>query len=331
MTQLKKTGTQHYRRMAWVSASLGLVAGLYAWVVGAAAPAGASNANTNTMIVLTTGAITPNPIDPNVQTMVNQVESTVQTTQNNAILQDMYTLNPNSTTPPLSPANSLVVQHLGNFCNGTNETGNCPSDPSLMFGDIKISSVLEPSTYDAQSLAAAQALVQTLLTPLDSSAVTNFLANTPINANTLSTNTTLQQQWVQALSDESILSMVRQVFAEMMAIRTATAGGSQAQPLPSEMALMEQEVMQRFMNSRWTTKLSTLTAVQLQQEMALMQAFQNYMALKNYKQQERVEALLATTVLQNYRNQKNSSAVVSSATNPPSISTAPTDTSDTSQ
>ncbi|MBP6103839.1 MAG: hypothetical protein KBD23_02670 [Gammaproteobacteria bacterium] len=335
MTEQKKSRPY---LMAWVS-GVGLMAVFYAWVAGAAAskpsvstwgraattqpfrppapaPAPASAASPAPAAPAAAPvALKQHSVDPAVQKMLDQRDATIQDQQNTAIQEDMY----HPTT--LSPADTLLTQHLSGYCASGMETGLCSSDPSLMFGDIKVSSILSGSSYDDASKAAAQAFLQTLLTPLDNSAVSSFQSYGEINADMLSKNPTLKQQYVQALSDEALLSVVREAFAGMMAKRTPPTADSGAEAMPSEMALMEKDVLQRWMNNSWKTDLAGLSPEQIQQEIALMQASQLYMEYQRYQQMERVEALLAVSVLQNYRNQKNANALIAKTTTAPDSST----------
>ncbi len=305
-----------YRFMVWVS-SIGLIAAFYAWVAVAAAPS--TTGSTDSTTVVPTGAAS-NLIDPAVQTMLEQRNTDIQNQQNTAIQADMY----NPTT--LSPADTLVVQHLSGYCASGVEAGNCSSDSSRMFGDMKASNILQDSSYDDAGKAAAKAVVQTLLTPLDNSAVSSFQSY-QINADMLSKNPTLKQQYVQALSDETLLSFVREVFGGMIAKRTPPTGSQGAEAMPSEMALMEQEALKRWMNNSWETNLAQLSPAQMQQEQLRMQVSQLYMEHQRYLQMERVEALLAVSVLQNYRSQKNANTLINKTSTTPDASSLSTDTS----
>ena len=310
-----------YRLMVWVS-GLGLMAALYAWVAVAATSTPLSDAATAVKTAnVSTGVASNNPIDPAVQNMLDLRDANIQNQQNTAIQENMY----NTTT--LSPADTLVTQHLSGYCSSAVETGNCSSDPALMFGDMKVSSILRGSSYDDARKAAAQAFLQTLLTPLDNSAVSSFQSYGTMNADTLSKNPTLKQQYVKALSDEALLSVVREAFSEMIAKRTPPTANQGAQPAPSEMALIEQDVLKRWMNSTWANNLANLSPVQMQQEIASMQASQLYMEYQRYQQMERVEALLAVSVLQNYRSQKNAQALINKTSTTPDTSSVSTDTS----
>jgi len=313
-----------YRLMVWVS-SIGVMAALYAWVAVAATTDAvsvneANNAGADVRTAVTTEAAS-NPIDPAIQNMLDQRDANIQNQQNTAIQEDMY----NPTT--LSPADTLVVQHLTGYCASGVEVGKCSSDPSLMFGDMKVSSILRGSSYDDVSKAAAQAFLQTLLTPLDNSAVGSFQSYGAINADMLSKNPALKQRYVQALSDEALLSVVREAFGGMMAKRTPPTAAQGAEAMPSEMALMEKEALNRWMNNSWKTNLVHLSPEKIQQELALMQASQLYMEYQRYRQMERVEALLAVSVLQNYRNQKNSNALVTKTSTVSDTGSSSTDTS----
>lgn len=295
--------------IVWMG-SITLIAALCAWVAGAATNPGTGTTGNNALTIPGGSASQDTP-DPAIQSLLDQNTLSVQNQQNTAILQDMY----NATR--LSPTDTLLTQHLSGYCNDAVATGACTSDPSLMFGDTKVSSVLGGSSYDSARQAAAQAFLDTLLTAVDSSGVSNFQSTRPINADTLSKNPTLKQQFVQALSDEAVLSVVREAFAGMIAKRTPPTAAQGAEATPSEMALMEQEALKRWMNKTWSSNFAKLSPAEMQQDMAAMQASQLWTAYQSYRQMERVEALLAVLVLQNYRTQKNTGAIVSKTTTVP--------------
>lgn len=207
---------------------------------------------------------------------------------------------------------AMVTRHFAAYCTGA-ETGNCPSDPLLKNGDINITSILSGTAYDGPSgprTQAAQDFLTNLFVPPSAPLVANFTGDLmkngqldptgTLDADTVIGNPTLLKKYTQALSDETVLSAAKQSFAQMMAMRTVSsseAGGI------SEMQLMEAEGIKRFMSAAWVQMIKnpTTTALQLQQEMAMMQAYQNWMTYQQFRQSERIEALLATLIVQNAR------------------------------
>lgn len=255
------------------------------------------------------------PVDPNVINLIQQGRQTVESTQNSMIVENLYGSPPND----MQPIDVMGYTHLQNYCNGSNEGTNCPSDPLLMNGDIKLSTILSGTVYDSSRQAAVQAFLNNLIDPATASGVQNFLQNSPVSA--AMSDMAFRKQYAQAIADEALLSVARQPFAEMIAKRTPPSNDQ-----PSEMQLMEQQAMMRFMNSAWSANLSTLTPQQIQEQQVMMQAFQIWMQYQQYRQMERVEALLATTVLQAFQQKKSTSAAFasinsSSSTGAPAAST----------
>lgn len=201
----------------------------------------------------------------------------------------------------IEAAKAMVARHFDRYCAGA-ETGNCPSDPLLQYGDVKMTSILAGTAYDGSRAQAAQDYLTNLFVPPSTPLVANFSADLKdgkLDVATVVNDPKLLKKYTQALSDETVLSAARQSFAQMMARRTVS--GSDAGSI-SEMQLMESEAIKRFMSANWVQMIQkSTTAVQLQQEMTAMQAYQNWMAYQQFRQMERIEALLATLIVQNAR------------------------------
>lgn len=262
---------------------------------------------------------------------MEQVSEGVLSLLNNNTNSDFYGgfSNPDA----VDAAHAMVQRHFNAYCAGA-ETGNCPSDPLLQNGDIKISSILSGTAYDGASgprTQAAQDFLTNLFVPPSGSLVANFASDLTaakvkaLDANVVTNDPKLLQKYTQALSDEAVLSAARQSFAEMISRRTISnsAAGS-----VSEMQVMEAEAIKRFMSAGWVqmVKNPTTTAAQLQQETVAMQAYQSWMAYQQFRQLERIEALLATLIVQNARTSKALAASIPTAPSGASISSAATGT-----
>jgi len=216
-------------------------------------------------------------------------------------------------------ATAMVTQHLRFYAVGPQEAcaDTCPPDSLLENGDIKISSVLFGTAYDGPRAQAAKDFLTNLFVPPSAPLVANFtadLANVQggtIAIDTITKDSTLLAKYAQALSDEATLSAARQSFAEMMARRTVSSSDAGS---ISEMQVMETEAIKRFMNAGWVQKIQNATTpLQVEQEMAAMQAYQNWMAYQQFRQLERVEALLATLIVQNARSSQAFASNIPSA------------------
>lgn len=214
----------------------------------------------------------------------------------------------------IEAAKAMVARHFDRYCAGA-ETGNCPSDPLLQYGDVKMTSILAGTAYDGPRTQAAQDYLTNLFVPPNTPLVANFsgdLKDGKLDVATVVNDPQLLKKYTQALSDEAVLSAARQSFAQMMARRTVSS--SEAGSI-SEMQLMEAEAIKRFMSANWVQmiKKPSTTSLQLEQEMVAMQAYQNWMAYQQFRQLERIEALLATLIVQNART---SQTITSSLSTP---------------
>jgi hypothetical protein len=210
---------------------------------------------------------------------------------------------------------AMVARHFNGYCAGV-ETGNCPSDPLLQYGDVKISSILSGTAYDDPArVQAAQDYLRNLFVPPSGPLVANFssdLKEGKLDVATVVNDPKLLKRYAQALSDEAVLSAARQSFAHMMAMRTVS--NPEAGSI-SEMQLMEAEAIKRFMSAGWLQKTNDpkTTPAEHQKEMVIMQAYQNWMSYQQFRQMERIEALLATVIVQSARTMQTISASIPAA------------------
>lgn len=238
---------------------------------------------------------------------IAQKNNTVESLQNKILTQGLY----GTTLNGMAPADAILTKHFQSYCasESTFESGsNCTADPLLKFGHAKISSILSGTVYSASREQAAQDFLMNLLDSPEAPGVANFSAQVPVDAAKLSADPALKSSYVKALTEEALMSVIRQPFVEMIAKRTAlpqNAGGQ------SEMQIMEQQAIQRFMSTDWVNTMKQMTPEQVQQDQALMQAYQIWLDYQRYRQMERVEALLSILALQNFRSSKNTDAQLS--------------------
>ncbi|HQY23187.1 MAG TPA: hypothetical protein PK389_05505 [Gammaproteobacteria bacterium] len=228
----------------------------------------------------------------------------------------------------IEASKAMVAKHFDRYCAGL-ETGNCPSDPLLQNGDIKISSILSGTAYDGPArVQAAQDYLTNLFVPPSAPLVANFsgdLKDGKLDVATVVGDPKLLKKYTQALSDETVLSAARQSFAQMMAMRTVSTADAGS---ISEMQLMEAEGIKRFMSTGWVQMIKDpkTTPAQLQQEMVAMQAYQNWMAYQQFRQLERIEALLATVIVQSARTMQTIGTSLPTAPSAAEINNAATST-----
>jgi hypothetical protein len=320
-------------RLGTILLMLSIVGILYGWVVYATPPDSPiidSDVNAVVGTVTTGSPLTAAPptlpggatvplaagITDTAKEFISQLSEIVAALQNDNIQSDFYGTG-------IEAAKAMVTRHYTSYCAGPEGSGatsasNCPQDPFFQNADIKVTTILSGSVYDTQRAQAAQDFLTNLFVPSAGGLVANFqsdLKNGQLDIATIIADPTLLKKYSQALSDQTLLSIPRQSFAEMVAKRTVSGADAGA---VSEMQLMEAEAIKRFMSAGWVQMIKNpaTTAAQLQQEMLAMQAYQNWMAYQQYRQMERIESLLSAQLLQNLRS---SQALAASA---PSIPTS---------
>ncbi len=290
-----KDNKQTHRRLGSLIAGVGIIGALYGWIVYA----GEIEIDiANNIQAITTQSNNLVIVDPIRVKGMEDKENTAETLRNNIVSQELYGTPLNGMTSD----DAALTKHFGSYCtnNSSFEKGsNCTDDPLLQFGDVKLSSILAGTVYDAPRTQAALDFLTNLLNPSAAPGVASFSANAPVDAAKIAADPDLKKKYVAALMEETLLSTIRQPFTEMMAKRTVLPSGNQ-----SEMQIMEQQAIQRFANAGWATKIKTMTPAELQQEQALMQAYQVWLEYQRYRQTERVETLLAVLALQNFRSAK---------------------------
>ncbi len=243
----------------------------------------------------------PTVMNPEAIQMMTSVRNAVEGQQNSGIISDMYNLN------PMSPDDALITRHFTDYCSPGLEFGVCETDPLLVFGDVKVSSILTGSSYSTARIKAAQDYMSNLF---GNSSVMNFQGNIPMDVGKILADPTLKKGYVSALRDETLLSIMRQPFAEMIAKRTVPEG----EDAISEMQFMEERAIKRVFNKQWADSLDGMQDKELQKEQLKMQAYQVWMDYQRYRQMERVEALLSLSALQNHQGAKNAQAALDKAT-----------------
>lgn len=317
-------------RLGVVLLAVSMMGILFGWVVTAAPPDSPmvdTDVNNVANMVMsgsainqppTTGAAGPGIADVTKQFLSQQSEQ-VLATQNSTVMSDLYGLG------GLDPTKAIVARHFGGgYCATPFETGDCASDPLLQFGDIKFTSLVSGSAFSGPQASAANAYLANLFVTTAGPLVANLQGNGILGVDTIVNNPDLLKKYSQALSDETLLSIARQSFAEMIAKRTVpgTEAGGQ-----SEMQVMEAEAIKRFMSASWVQMVQnpSTTAARLQQEAVLMQAYQNWMAYQQYRQMERIEGLLSALVIQNARVSQTVASTISGGSSSSSSTSAPSD------
>lgn len=223
-----------------------------------------------------------------------------------------------------TPSDVIITTHLTGYCarSSTNEqklAGGCPSDPLMQNADIKISTILSGFRYDEGGAreTAAKMVMNNLIQPIPTPGYLD--ENNQLVKDAL-TKPDQRKQLAEALTEQAMLSTARYSLAEMVAKRTSVSTSKGA---VSMMEILEKEAAQRFLNTVWQNNMAALKNKALSDnkpeqavlyEIAMMDAFRNWMEYERYRQTERVEALLAALLSLQYKQVKGGAAALSSVT-----------------
>lgn len=282
------------------------------------------NASDSVQVAPAQGINPPVMIQPwkDANALMNYILNVVQDIQVKGINENLYLqyLTPQSGNAT-SPYDDLFTNHYYGACaqSSTNEgnaaNAKCQTDTMLQHGDLKVSSVLDGFVYqNPDREIMARLFVNNLINPFPSEILRdpNSLSADKIK------DPGYRKQVAEALADQAVLSVAREPFAEMVAKRKQVSAVSNS----SMMQVMEKEAAQRFLNAAWQQKMqknieNALNKNKPEQavlyEMAMMQAYQNWMVYQQYRQMERVEALLSALVSVEWRAAKAAGSVVSTA------------------
>lgn len=213
-----------------------------------------------------------------------------------------------------TPQMDFVSKHITGYCSPNislekqffqctskaSEIGNdTVSAQFLEMGDIRASVLLEPSLYTPILALTAQNFIRNITMPFPSLTFANYISN----PTTFAKNTSQRTGFANHLAGNALLSVARYALDEMYGMRipgstiggTASSGAAAGQSI---MQVMENEATRRFTDPNYVAFLTNTSTDQtaLLREIAAMHAFGLWMDYQNYKQNERIAALLSATL-----------------------------------
>lgn len=192
------------------------------------------------------------------------------------------------------PKGYLVMKHEQVFCS-TKVDPNCKiSDPFAEYADIKFS-ILDQNVYtDNKQVVLANEFIRNVTNPFPSKIALEML-NAGSNERRLPQN---QAALAEALVQEARTSVAKHSFNNMilnrLSLGSIEGGASGNDKNFSQLTLIEQGAKSRFEDRAWHESVDRANQEDLFREMLKMEAFKIWMEYHKYKQNERIEALLAT-------------------------------------
>lgn len=193
------------------------------------------------------------------------------------------------------PLGYLFNNHNKYFCS-TKIDKNCTAQDSYEYADIKASILLDQNIYtDKQQVAFANEVIKNITNPFPS-----VIALEMLNDNNLRKFKNKQEAFAETLVQQVRSGVARYSFNNMVLNRLSLSlldkDTSANKQNFSKLSLMEQEAKSRFEDPLWHESIEHANQEKLSKELVKMEAFKIWMEYQKYKQNERIEALLATMV-----------------------------------
>lgn len=164
----------------------------------------------------------------------------------------------------------------------------------LEMGDVKASALYGPSVYYSPALdLAAQDFIRKMGNPYPTSKYADS-----INSSGFLNSTPDTKAYARYMANQAVLTVALNSFNHSYATRVPGSNIGANPAGSSIMSIIENEANRRFADpsQSWFAALGGYNELQTLQEIAAMEAFRLWLDFQQYKQNERIEALLAATL-----------------------------------
>lgn len=198
------------------------------------------------------------------------------------------------------PKGYFINKHNSMFCFPQIDK-TCKSSSSLyVYGDIKTNILLENIYKDPEQINIASEVIRNIVNPFPSNIALEMLEASDVEKELPSNKAALAENYAA----QARLGVVRNSFNTMLLNRlpldyiARSDESSDNKIKASKLSIMEEQVNNRFANSAWQNLIEKGNNEALFKELIKMLAFDMWMGFEKYKQEERIETLLATLVAQ---------------------------------
>lgn len=185
----------------------------------------------------------------------------------------------------------IYDDHVDKYCSQQDaDLGRCsqPADPVMQNADVRADATLNTSSYTPEQIAAAQAFVSNVVNPIPTQNIPRDWEKTAQGKSFVA------GQYIE----QARASVAANSLNAAIAARTPVQGLGSAAMLNkadvSELELMESQVRGRFESPAWYKMIAGFSLENLMREVVKINALRARAELDNYRQMERVEAVLAT-------------------------------------
>lgn len=272
-----------------------------------------------------------------------QLRTLAESLVNKGINTSLYLENiePTEAGQQVDPILKLVTDHFAKFCSKGSSSESqvspeCKTDIALQHGDLKLSTVLGSARLDSDKSEAADSFTRNLIDPNPDSKLLGGKTSDgkPITLERISKEPALRKDLAELLVNQTLLSVARYAFAQMIAMRTPVEGSDLTM-----MEMFEQQGCQRMLNAAWQKTMKDAYAKAMNCdpnkgcdpskpldptktpdpakaaaiEVAVMDAARTCFAFQALQQQEVNQALLVGLLVNVYRQGQEARSIVNAA------------------
>lgn len=196
------------------------------------------------------------------------------------------------------PKGYLVDKHNEMFCSMQIDKKCQINSPLYTHADMRASVLIHNSYHNLEDIKLATEVIRNIVNPFPSN-VALEMRDASVRDRELTRN---KSALAETYAIEARLGVVRNSFNSMLLNRLPLdllkGKSSSEKKNLSILGIMEQEAKDRFANAQWQTSIEQGNNDVFLKELAKMEAFKIWMDYHKYKQNERIESLLATMVAQ---------------------------------
>lgn len=184
---------------------------------------------------------------------------------------------------------NMQERHASAYCSDQDSLrGRCdPVDPTVQSDDLQAATLLAPSngdTYNPQEAQGARDFIRMVAPPPSSSMLAPGLEKGKVG----------QDYLLTSRSGAARMSVSYNSLSQILAERLPDPDRESSDGGLSLLGLMRKAVYDKFVDPGWKTSLARMDANATLREIAVIMASKNFNTYQHYRQNERVEALLAT-------------------------------------
>ena len=196
------------------------------------------------------------------------------------------------------PKGYFLQKHDNTFCSPQVDSKCQLGSPLYTYGDIKVNVLLDNLYQEREKIDLATEIIRNIINPFPSNIALEMLEATEKERKDPKNQAALAETY----ASQARLGVARNTFHNMFFNRLPLDSLSDQKPSTKEkfsvISIMEKQAKKRFENPEWYEFIQKSDLEKSVKEMVEMESFRIWLDYQKYRQNERIEALLATLVAQ---------------------------------